>query len=73
MLSRKFTWWCFEGFFKIFFRGESLSVFGCGGLEGGVHYSHAEEDGHGHMKNGKYREFLEVMSRMGGNNFASSS
>lgn len=26
---------------------------------------HAEEDGHGHMKNGKYREFLEIMSRMG--------
>ncbi len=38
MLSRKFTWWCFGGFFKIFFREESLSVFESGGLEGGVHY-----------------------------------
>jgi hypothetical protein len=40
MLSRKFTWWCFGGFFKIFFRGESLAVFGSGGLKGGVHYNY---------------------------------
>jgi hypothetical protein len=38
MLSRKFTWWCFGGVFKIFFRGESLAVFGSGGLKGGVRY-----------------------------------
>jgi hypothetical protein len=28
-----------EDFFKIFFKGKSLSVFGSGGMEGGVHYS----------------------------------
>jgi hypothetical protein len=28
-----------EDFFKIFFKGESLTVFGSGGLKGGVHYS----------------------------------
>jgi hypothetical protein len=38
MLSREFTWWCLEDFFKIFFTGESLTVFERGGLKGGVHY-----------------------------------
>ena len=28
-----------EGFFKIFFREEGLSVFESGGLEGGAHYN----------------------------------
>jgi hypothetical protein len=27
-----------EDFFKIFFKGKSLSVFGSGGLKGGEHY-----------------------------------